>query len=212
VLFVGNSYTQANDLPSVFMGLAGAAGIGVTVDAWTVGGATVSDHAQSADVALLLQAGWDFVVIQGQSVEPIVQPAVFAAAIDGLSTSISATTAQPVMFETWARAASSPVLGQLGLTAEQMQDALHSAYDDAATRNGGTLAPVGQGWHVHLDAHPSVALHSADGSHPNLAGTYLSACVFLGTLTATPCTGNAFVPAGLDETLVDDLQAAADAI
>src|SRR5262249_46570037 len=43
-------------------------------------------------------------------------------------------------------------------------------------------APVGLAWQAALKARPDFALHVADKSHPNPAGSYLAACVFYATI------------------------------
>lgn len=42
--------------------------------------------------------------------------------------------------------------------------------------------PVGLAWQDLLGNHPHMTLHDKDNSHPNIAGTYLAACVFFSTL------------------------------
>ena len=55
--------------------------------------------------------------------------------------------------------------------------------EQLAVRLEAPLAPVGSAWLVARREDPTLALHRADGTHPALAGSYLSACVLYGTLT-----------------------------
>ena len=79
VLFLGNSYTAVNDLPGLFEGLALAAGRPVHVASNAPGGCTLGspqadlEHVNNpTSLALINQGGWDFVVLQEQSVTPAI--------------------------------------------------------------------------------------------------------------------------------------------
>ena len=71
VLFIGNSYTYVNDLPTVFSNLTTSLGDEVTVDSKTNGGFTFLNHVNDpVTFSKIHSKPWDFVVIQGQSQEP----------------------------------------------------------------------------------------------------------------------------------------------
>src|SRR5512135_2083048 len=71
VLFIGNSYTYVNDLPSTFVQLARSGGHEVEVGVAAPGGWTLADHARSPEtLSTLNSAKWDFVVLQEQSQIP----------------------------------------------------------------------------------------------------------------------------------------------
>jgi hypothetical protein len=73
VLFVGNSYTAVNDLPSLVAHLAAAAGEPFRLNAVQdcPGGATLKQHWESArDTALLAESHFDWMVLQEQSETP----------------------------------------------------------------------------------------------------------------------------------------------
>lgn len=63
-----------------------------------------------------------------------------------------------------------------------------------AQRTGGAVALAGEAWRLSRATHPEIQLYQADGHHPSVAGTYLTACVFYLTLFhhdimgATPLT------------------------
>src|SRR5687768_13694632 len=72
VLFLGNSYTGVNNLPQLVHDVALSAGDTLAFDSYTPGGYQLVDH--SIDVTSqnkIMTGGWDYVVIQGQSQEPI---------------------------------------------------------------------------------------------------------------------------------------------
>jgi hypothetical protein len=152
VLFIGNSYTFVNDLPAMVEAVADGAGHPVLTSMIAVGGATLADHVANPEVTTTLAEGWDVVVVQGQSVEPIVQTDVFVQGAVDLAAMVEIGTpgAALLLYETWARRAGDPVLDELGMDAAQMQQALTAGYADAATASMGTVAPVGQTWALAL--------------------------------------------------------------
>lgn len=234
ILFLGNSYTGVNDLPGMVAGLAGAAGIATNVAANVPGGCTLGspqgglEHvANAASGALLDQGGWDFVVLQEQSVTPSIAftkaqymlPAVHTL---GAQARAASPAVELVLYQTWGRASGgsycwgqwcSPTFADFGA----MQDALSAAYAeaeaslDALTGGAARTAPVGEAWRQFFEEHPELPLHSGDGSHANAHGTYLAACVMFTTLFDQSPVGNPFV-AGLppaDAALLQDLAARA---
>ena len=71
VLFIGNSYTYANDLPGTLVQLAAAMVDQVYLDSKTNGGYTFQMHAQDPLTYQKIHAHpWNYVILQGQSQEP----------------------------------------------------------------------------------------------------------------------------------------------
>ena len=71
VLFIGNSYTAANSLPTMVAALASSTNLSIACSQQTLGGATLYQHAQSnATYSKLASQSWDYVVLQAQSQEP----------------------------------------------------------------------------------------------------------------------------------------------
>src|SRR5687768_13654297 len=77
VLFIGNSYTYYNDLPSVIADLAHDAREArpILAEQLTVGGATLESHLEGGEAVRRIRAGssrgaWDLVVLQEQSTRP----------------------------------------------------------------------------------------------------------------------------------------------
>lgn len=68
VLFIGNSYTAANNLPQMVQQMAESTGDVLFYDAHTPGGARFMQHASNPTVLNKLEAeAWDYVVLQAQS-------------------------------------------------------------------------------------------------------------------------------------------------
>ena len=71
VLFIGNSYTAANNLPTMVATIASSANQSLVCSQQTLGGATFYQHSQSnATYATLASQNWDYVVLQAQSQAP----------------------------------------------------------------------------------------------------------------------------------------------
>src|SRR5690349_19820130 len=78
VLFLGNSYTAVNNLPQMVHDVALSAGDTLNFDFNAPGGYTLANH--YGDVTSqnkIMIGGWNYVVLQGQSQEPIVQTSTF---------------------------------------------------------------------------------------------------------------------------------------
>jgi hypothetical protein len=177
ILFVGNSYTYVNDLPSTVATLARSRGHAVSVTMVAQGGETLADHVSSGDVARAIGASrWSAIVLQEQSEVPAAPdlrasgmvPA--AAQLAGLA---RAAGARLLFFETWAHRDGWPERGLP--SARRMQSALDDGYDAAARATNAAAVPVGDAWMAAVDADPEINLWQDDGSHPTAAGTYLAA-------------------------------------
>ena len=61
VLFVGNSYTQANNLPQMVADIAQSMGEGIEYRSNTPGGCTFEMHCHNQSMSLICGGGWDYV-------------------------------------------------------------------------------------------------------------------------------------------------------
>jgi hypothetical protein len=189
VLFVGNSYTYYFDLPVEVAALAPPAAPLATTSV-TVGGATLGDHWAGAAKDAIAAGGHAVVVLQGQSQEPLLDAAGFAASADLLTGAAASAGAEVAFYQTWARRAGDPfyAVPASGGTPAAMQDGLTAGYAAAATRNHAAVAPVGEARRLALAEAPTLELFDPDGSHPSAAGAYLAAAVLVETLTGQPPT------------------------
>lgn len=193
VLFIGNSYTGANSLPSLVEDVASSAGYSFSNTSLTPGGATLYQHTQnSATYTAMAAQNWDFIVFQAQSQEPAFpwgqvnyQTLPFADELVDSALSI-APCAQPTFFRTWGRkngdqwnCAAFPPL----CTYEGMDSLLHLRYRMMADSNDAYLSPVGSVWRYIRDTDTTIELYTADESHPTLAGSYVAACTFFTIFT-----------------------------
>jgi hypothetical protein len=220
VLFIGNSYTSANNLPGLIASLATADGNTLTFDAHVPGGSQFNQHAVNATVLNKIAADdWDFVVLQEQSQKPSfpyaqVQSDVYPFAetlVDSIYSNNECSV--PLFYSTWGRENGDAQWDSIN-TFEKMNARLFNAYGYMADQAEGMMSPVGIGFsHVKQDG-PAVVgftdLYVNDGSHPSIKGSYLAACIFNNIVFSQTSTGNTFLPAGVTANEVAYLQSVAD--
>jgi hypothetical protein len=183
ILFVGNSYTYFNNLPTVLEQFANQVQPGSLETKMVVaGGATLKSLWEAGEALKAIQkGGWTYVVLQEQStlgrggsengIPKINDPAMFFEYARRFDAEIHKAGAQTVFYLTWARRDS-----------PQNQANLTAAYASIAKELGAVLVPVGPAWEKSMGEKPGVVLHQVDSSHPTPAGTYLAASVFYAVL------------------------------
>lgn len=188
VLFLGNSYTDVNNLPSIIADLALNTGDTLIYTKHTPGGQTLEGHHADAQVlSFIQQGGWDYMVMQEQSQRPSfpisqVSVEVFPYA-QALSDSLRMYNpcATPMFFMTWGRengdnsncAVWPPVCSYNG-----MDSLLNLRYRMMGDLNDAYVSPVGAVWHYIRDNFAQIDLYQSDESHPSLEGSYAAACTF----------------------------------
>lgn len=202
ILFVGNSYTQANSLDRLVKALLASQGQTVEIGGYLAGGRTLMAHwnenlgtipqdsakdekaaaaakasaARKGQFDKLLEHGpWDYVVLQGQSRDTLDGEKWEFRKYAGLFVEKirKANPQTKVLFYlTWARQ---------HLSDEQAT--ITKTYLEVARQHDALVAPVGEAWKDALAARPGLVLHKDDKSHPNPMGSYLAGCVFYATIT-----------------------------
>lgn len=166
VLFIGNSLTYTNDLPSLYLALARQVGHD-SVQAAQIAypDFALEDHWQDGTARRSLAANrWEYVVMQqGSSALPASQVHLRTWASQ-FAPAIRASGAQPVMLMVW------PTMSR----SFDFPNVLQS-YRDAAAAIGGIFAPAGDGW----TAYGSLDRLYSDALHPSVQGTYIAAVVLL---------------------------------
>lgn len=180
VLFIGNSYTYYNSLPQLLKALAEQINPNLQVEVKFIGGggASFEKHWEVGEALDEIRTGkWNYVVLQEQSTFG----AVFGSG--DLSDSDIATQfykysrkfvneinlndSQAVFFMIWSKK------GQ-----EDYQKYIIEYYSTIANELESKLAPVGKAWEM-LRKITNINLYNYDGSHPSIAGSYLSAlCLY----------------------------------
>jgi PKD repeat protein len=227
ILWLGNSYTTVNNLPQTFHDLALSGGDSVEFDSHAPGGYTLNQHSNDATaIQKIYSRDWDYVVIQAQSQEPSFPPFQvqsqtfpYAHKLDSLIKDNNPCT-KVVFYMTWGRkygdnmnCAGYPIL----CTFEGMQSRLRESYLQMADDNDALVAPAGMAWMRSRQNDSLIELWQGDYSHPIVTGTYLTACVFYGTIFQKPSLGlpytpfsasptTAFLQSVADTTVFDSLQ------
>ena len=207
VLFIGNSYTYANDLPGTFKSIALSLGDTVYTSSVAPGGFTFNQHSVYAATLDSIRLGnWDFVVLQEQSQIPAFSPGQVqndcVPYAKRLSDSIRTHNpcAEIVFFMTWGRkngdasncANYPPICTYAG-----MQQGLYNSYLMLSDSNQASCSPVGAVWRVFRTLYPTIELYSPDESHPAITGTYLAACTFYSSLFRKPVISSQYSPGGV---------------
>ena len=217
VLFIGNSYTEVNNLPQMVADIAASMGDQLTYSSNTPGGCTFQQHCTNQSMTLIRQGRWDAVVMQEQSQYPSfpdgqVEAEVFPYA-QRLVDSIYAHgwCTEPMFYMTWGRrdgdtynAQYFPVLG----TYEGMDSMLCLRYLQMASDNDASVCPVGRVWRYLRRHHSEIELYQSDGSHPSVAGTYAAACSFYTMLFHRDPTGITYRPSALSPTEAQSIRQA----
>lgn len=172
LLFIGNSFTQRNNVPKLVADLAAARGRTVEHELISAGGASLRRHWNGGSATAAIETGaFDYVVLQEQSTLPVKNAARMAENVRLFDALIRQRGAKTVLYMTWARKAT-----------PEAQQAISKAYESLGKELGAIVVPAGRVWESFLAKYDEPVLHDADGSHPTLAGSYLAACVFLARL------------------------------
>ncbi|HEY2433170.1 MAG TPA: hypothetical protein VGI12_10905 [Vicinamibacterales bacterium] len=199
VLFIGNSLTAANDLPSTVAALGRAAGVRIECSAVAKPDFSLEDHWRDGEARrTIARRGWTFVVLQqGPSALPESRVLLdeYVRRFDAEIRAAGAKTAVYMVWPSRARATDFP--------------AVEASYAGAAAAVGAILFPVGEAWQEAWRRDPSLALYGPDGFHPSASGSALAALVIVETLIGRPPPVSALP--GLDAHARAVLAAAADA-
>ena len=196
VLFIGNSYTHFNKMSNIVRLLAATQGIEMQVEEFSPGGYTFRQHLDNPELRPLIeQGGWDYVVMQQQSMAPaqpieIVEKETYPIArqLDSLI-HVYSPDAKTIFYMTWGHknGTNKPVSGYpLIDTYEGMQGRLKTSYLEMASQNNAWCAPVGMAWQQIRADHPDYELYNPDLTHPSLLGSYLAANVIFSTIYQKP--------------------------
>ena len=217
VLFVGNSHTFFNEMPEMVSELAAAAGVERPLHyvMEAPGGAGFVEHLDSGRVQTLLEEEqWDYVVLQDQQQRPSFTfdreraDRWFFTPARALDTMVRDTGAETILFMTWARHSGDPDNVE-GDTYDRMQARVGDAYAALASEIDATVAPVGLAWQSSYHQRPELTLWRPDGSHAQVAGSYLAALVLFGAIYEQSLLGNTYA-AGLSQEDASFLQTNAE--
>lgn len=178
VLFIGNSYTYANRMPEMVNAMLRTKMKETRVGMLAKGAYSLDRHwADEGDTSarhVIESEPWDAVVLQDQSGRPALDPDGTITDVVRFENIIHARGARTVLFMTWGRG---------GDQFKESSKQIALGYSRAAVKSGAEIAPVGLAWFRAMLKDANLVLHTPDLSHPNVKGSYLSACVIYAALT-----------------------------
>ena len=199
ILFIGNSFTQRNDLPGMIAKMAEVREVSVQPKLISVGGASLRTHWNAGRAGdAITTGGYDYVVLQEQSTLPVKNSQRMAENVRLFDELIKQVSSKTVLYMTWSRQ-----------NAPESQQAITNAYNSIGEEVGAIVVPVGIAWQKFLAKHDRPQLYDRDQSHPSAAGSYFAACVFLATLLNINPIGMGTYGAELDDSDKAALQRAA---
>lgn len=193
ILFVGNSYLYYNDSLHNHVRRMAQANGPLPEDAYqyksaTIGGASLAQH----PIDHLLTPGqlgidepFELVILQGGSAETLGSERLekYRQTVLRYADKVRASGAAAALYMTHAYAEP-----HRRVEAGQAQ-VIATATIEVANEAGALVLPVGLAFARSYAERPDFSLHeSFDGSHPNLSGTYLAACVVYYTLYGRPAS------------------------
>lgn len=161
MLFIGSSFTYANDMPFTVQAFARAAGAALDVATVAKGGASLEDHWNHGGALSRIREGWDFVVLQQGPSSLAESRANMREYTRRFADPIRKAGARPALFMIW------PSRERLAWF-----DEVRTSYALAAEDVGGMLIPAGEAWRGVWRRDPNVQLFRRDGVHPSPAGSF----------------------------------------
>ena len=187
-LFLGNSYTDFNNVPQITANIAHSMGDSLYFEKNAPGGYTLQGHSvNSTSVNKIKQGSWNFVVLQEQSQLPSypidtvqLQVYPFAHFLDSMI-NVYNNCCETMFYMTWGRKngdASNCGWWPPVCTYEGMDSLLYERYMTMTYDNNAVVSPVGRVWKYIRQIYPSIELYNPDESHASVAGSYAAACCF----------------------------------
>src|SRR3954470_12311479 len=132
ILFIGNSFTQRNDLPGMLAAMAAERDVQVQHKLISAGGASLRMHWNTGHAREEIAAGaYDDVVLQEQSTLPVKNAKRMAENVRLFDEAVKRAGAKTVLYMTWARQ-----------FAPESQKAITDAYNSIGKELGTIVVPV----------------------------------------------------------------------
>ena len=180
ILFIGNSLTYANDLPSLVRDLGRSdPSRQVTVGSVAYPNFSLVDHWDRGDAQRAIADGpWDYVVLQQGPSALADSRALLVEYATKFGEEIRGVGARPAIYMVW------PPLDR-----EAEWDDVTASYVAAAVAVDGVLLPGGEAIRSAYRADRSIALFEGDDFHPALAGSDAVALTIYARLTGVSALG-----------------------
>jgi len=214
VYFLGNSYTNYNNMSDMFGMIATSMGIDVEVTKTTKGGWHLWKYANKNDTggemfyAAIEANDFDYAFIQDGSTQTLAAIAEFYDGVRLVGEVLENDGATPILYQTWGRKEGHAVLDTYNHTPESMARYVAAAYEAISEETGYTNSPVGSAFFDVYTNHPEIDIYHEDLTHPSPTGSYLVALCHYATLFGRSPIGVKYTN-GLDAETALILQTAA---
>lgn len=172
ILFIGNSLTMTNDLPTLVEAYAQDKGIDLKSTMLAKANYAIVDHWADADVQREIESNsYDFVVLQQG---PSSQSDGYEMLVnDGkaFANLCAKYNSQLAYFMVW------PASYHL-----HTFDGVIANYTAGAKANEAILCPVGKAWKAYIDRTNDLSYYGADGFHPSMKGSQVAAAIIVESL------------------------------
>ena len=212
LLFIGNSFTGYGQVPGTVASTVQKMATSMSwptpiIDLNNPGGEDLTGHMldQPETLELVDKGDWDFVVLQGQSLEATDNdgdPETFKSVVTWFYDRIKASSpgAEVILYETWAYHPDNSIYLTKFADPEEMMSQIRDNYNDAADNyvpNNASfvpstdirVAPVGDAWEHHMAEDSPLMLYGDDLKHESAYGQYLSGLVIYSTIYKATSTG-----------------------
>ena len=175
ILFIGNSLTYANDLPSLVRADGARRGFDVRVRMIAHPNYSLEDHWHLGIADSIEHIRADYVVMQQGPSSLAESRAELIQWSDSIARGTRAAGGEPVMLMVW------PPLER-----EFAWDAVRDSYVAAGEAIGARVVPAGERIRARRTADPAARLFAADGFHPALEGSREAASAIVDVLFEGP--------------------------
>lgn len=173
ILFIGNSLTYTNDLPSLVKFRAEHNGINLGIKMIARGNYALIDHWDDGVIQKEIRTKqYDYVVIQQGPSSQAFGHQILVDYGRRITTLCDEYEAVLAYYMVWP-----------ALTNYDTFEAVIKNHENAASRNRALLCPVGAVWKSHFDTTDDFDYYGSDGFHPSIKGSEVAAEVIFNTLT-----------------------------
>lgn len=174
ILFIGNSLTFIEHVPAQFVDIAKAQNKDIKLDVKQVAypDYTLKDHWKRKRAQAAIEGqGWDYVILQGHSAEPVKHPKRLRQYVKLFDEEARDAHAKTILYATWTD-----------------PDKLHwhekivKIFSDLANDANLILAPVGESMFICQKDYPDIELFKPDKHHATDSGAYLVAATLYTTV------------------------------
>lgn len=177
MLFLGSSYTHANDLPGIIAQVIEAnCAKFVETEMFARDGQSLSSHLKNPEVDKAIATGkWDFVVLQERTGNVLSRRREFQECVRIFSDKIKKAKAKPLLY-----------LTPVSKSRLRLQDKINAEYRKAGRKNHVQVIPAGIIFKKAYEERPQLGLYHRNEIHPSPVGSYLIACVFYSSMLNRP--------------------------